>query len=45
MDKIRLEELTINALYNDGETKYEVPIYQRNYAWEEDQVKTLIQDI
>ncbi len=48
-EKFLLEELSIGSLYNvdskgDGIT-YEVPIYQRNYAWEEDQIRTLIQDV
>lgn len=44
-DKILLEELNIDTLYNNDEVTYEVPIYQRNYAWEEDQIKTLVQDV
>ncbi len=44
-DTILLEELNIETLYGDGGTTYEVPIYQRNYAWEKDQIETLIQDI
>lgn len=44
-DSILLEELNIETLYGDGGTTYEIPIYQRNYAWEEDQIRTLIQDV
>lgn len=40
-----LEKLSIGQLYNSGDITYEIPIYQRNYAWEEDQIRTLIQDI
>lgn len=41
-----LEELSIAELYcTDNTVTYEVPIYQRNYAWEEDQIKTLVQDV
>lgn len=40
-----LEELSIDQLYNSGDITYEVPIYQRNYAWEEDQIRTLVQDV
>lgn len=40
-----LKEISIAELYNSS-TKviYEVPIYQRNYAWEKDEIATLIQD-
>ena len=40
-----LKEISIAELYNSS-TKviYEVPIYQRNYAWEKDEITTLIQD-
>lgn len=41
-----LEELSISQLFcADSSATYEIPIYQRNYAWEEDQIKTLIQDV
>ena len=40
-----LEKLSIGQLYNSGDITYEIPIYQRNYAWEEDQIRTLVQDI
>ena len=42
-----LQELTINQVYNSpGQpVSYIIPIYQRNYAWEEDQIATLIKDI
>jgi len=44
--KIPLEELSIGQLYcSDSSVTYEIPIYQRNYAWEEDQIKILVQDI
>jgi uncharacterized protein with ParB-like and HNH nuclease domain len=36
--------LTISELFNK-EDKYTIPIYQRNYAWEESQISQLIQDI
>ena len=41
-----LKELSVTELYN-GSNKliFEVPIYQRNYAWEKDEVATLIQDV
>lgn len=40
-----LAELSINDLYNGEKATYEVPIYQRNYAWEKDEISTLIQDV
>lgn len=36
--------LTIKDLFQT-EDQYSIPIYQRNYAWEEDQISQLIQDI
>jgi uncharacterized protein with ParB-like and HNH nuclease domain len=35
--------ITIGDLFNSG--TYVIPIYQRNYAWEEAEVKQLIQDV
>lgn len=39
-----IKELTINELL-DGSDKYVIPIYQRNYAWEEKEIEQLLQDI
>lgn len=36
--------LTVRELFNK-EDRYIIPIYQRNYAWEESQIAQLIQDI
>ena len=36
--------LDIQNLLN-GEDRYEIPIYQRNYAWEAKEIEQLIQDI
>lgn len=36
--------VTIQDLFQ-SENQYSIPIYQRNYAWEEDQISQLIQDI
>lgn len=44
-DKLPLEEFNIDRLYNSEQATYEVPIYQRNYAWDEDQIKTLVNDV
>lgn len=35
--------LQVSRLFTD--VKYEIPIYQRNYAWEEKQIQQLIDDI
>ena len=40
-----LKELSIAEIYNGEKATYEVPIYQRNYAWENDEISALIQDI
>ena len=40
-----LKELTISEIYNGDRAVYEVPIYQRNYAWEKDEISALIQDV
>jgi len=40
-----LKELSIAEIYNGVKATYEVPIYQRNYAWEKDEISALIQDV
>lgn len=40
-----LRELSIAQIYNGDKAIYEVPIYQRNYAWEKDEISALIQDV
>lgn len=40
-----LKEQSIAEIYNGIQVTYEVPIYQRNYAWEDDEITTLIQDV
>lgn len=42
MDK-ELKVLQVSEIFNDA--KYKIPIYQRNYAWEEKQIEQLIDDI
>lgn len=42
---IPLKELSIAEIYNGEKATYEVPIYQRNYAWEKDEIFALIQDV
>ncbi len=46
MHKLPLEELSIAELFNSAERVFfEIPIYQRNYAWEEEQITTLVKDV
>ncbi|MCX6318708.1 MAG: DUF262 domain-containing protein [Bacteroidetes bacterium] len=40
-----LKVLSINNIYNGEKLIYEVPIYQRNYAWAKEEIFTLIQDV
>ena len=40
-----LKEMSIAEVYNGDKSTYEVPIYQRNYAWEKDEISALIQDV
>lgn len=40
-----LKEMSINEVYNIENATYEVPIYQRNFAWEKDEIATLVQDV
>lgn len=40
-----LKELSIAEIYNGEMATYEVPIYQRNYAWEKEEISALIQDV
>lgn len=40
-----LKEMSIEEIYNGEKSTYEVPIYQRNYAWEKDEISVLIQDV
>ena len=43
---IPLREVSIEELFCGSEPcTYEIPIYQRNYAWEKDEITTLVQDI
>lgn len=44
-NKLPLEELSIAQLYNGNPSVYEVPIYQRNYAWEKEEIGALVQDV
>jgi uncharacterized protein with ParB-like and HNH nuclease domain len=43
MELMEIEPISIDKIFND--VKYVIPIYQRNYAWEKDQIEQLIEDI
>lgn len=45
--KLPLKERTIHSIYlnNSEASTYQIPIYQRNYAWGEDQVNALVKDV
>lgn len=43
--ELPLKNMTILEIYNGDKATYEVPIYQRNYAWQKDEISTLIQDV
>ena len=47
MDKnLPLKELSINDIFNGSDNvTYEIPIYQRNYAWEKDEIAALVRDV
>ncbi|MFN8309710.1 MAG: DUF262 domain-containing protein [Chitinophagales bacterium] len=44
-ENLPLKEQSIAEIYNGELATYEVPIYQRNYAWEEEEITALIQDV
>ncbi|HIT89668.1 MAG TPA: DUF262 domain-containing protein [Candidatus Merdenecus merdavium] len=46
MSKLPLSEETIEELCNGSKhVTYEIPIYQRNYAWEKDEISALVHDV
>ncbi len=45
-DNLPLQELSINSIFNSPENiTYEIPIYQRNYAWENEEITALVNDV
>ena len=42
-----LEERSIKDIYIDSDraAEYKIPIYQRNYAWGEDEITALVKDV
>lgn len=46
MKNLPLKEVSISEIYNSVElANYEIPIYQRNYAWERDEIEALVRDV
>src|SRR3954447_3640907 len=37
--------LSVGGLFDDVDAKYTIPIYQRNYAWDAEQIEQLISDV
>ena len=44
-NNLPLQKLSINELFFGESCTYEIPIYQRNYAWGKDEIETLVQDV
>ncbi|MBQ9001279.1 MAG: DUF262 domain-containing protein, partial [Eggerthellaceae bacterium] len=45
-ENLPLQSLTIDELFNSAEPRtFEIPIYQRNYAWGRNEIGTLVQDV
>lgn len=41
-----VKTLTVSDLFdNDNKCNYIIPIYQRNYAWGDNEISSLLQDI
>jgi len=45
VNKLPLLEVSINDLFNGDKAAFEIPIYQRNYAWGSDEISALVQDV
>ena len=41
----QIKSLKVKDIFNSKTGKYKIPIYQRNYAWKEPQIRQLIRDI
>lgn len=46
-NRLPIEECSISQIYLDSplQKRYSIPIYQRNYAWTEEQIEALILDV
>lgn len=40
-----LQELSVGKLLVSSNMRFQVPIYQRNYAWQKDEITALVQDV
>lgn len=43
--KLEAELLCVGNLFDEADTHYEIPLYQRNYAWGPEQIEQLIDDV
>ena len=43
--QLEAELFSVGAMFDAGATHYEIPIYQRNYAWRNEQIDQLIDDV
>jgi len=44
--QLPLEVKSVKELFNGGEKcRFEIPIYQRNYSWEKEEIAALLQDV
>ena len=43
--QLPLKVISVFDLYNGESAIYEVPIYQRNYAWEKEEISALVHDV
>ena len=46
-NNLPLTNASIKEIYYEGQTQniYQVPIYQRNYAWEDTEINALVKDV
>lgn len=43
--QLEADLLSVGGLFSEPKTQYEIPIYQRNYAWGKEQIDQLIDDV
>ena len=44
-NELNLREVSIKELFNGEKCTFQVPIYQRNYAWTKDEIEALVNDV
>ena len=44
-NELNLREVSIKELFNKEKCTFQVPIYQRNYAWTKDEIEALVNDV